>query len=87
MPRAIQVEEFKPRIHIDDKQLPVIKSWEVGRKYKILLEVKQVDKSEREEDGKTLTSGGFEILKAKDATGKKSFSTQAVKEARKGLSE
>ena len=79
------LEEMKPRIHLDNKQLPEVKEWEVGEKYKIMLEVKQVDKSEREIDGKTVISGGFEILKAKDATSRGSFSTGAVKVARKGL--
>lgn len=54
------VSEY-PDFTISDKDLKVIKKWEVGKKYKLLLTVKQLRKSQ---EGKEITAG-FKILVAK----------------------
>lgn len=38
-----------PTIRFDDKQLPEIKDWEVGKEYRIVLTVKQIAKRQGEE--------------------------------------
>ena len=51
-----------PELHIQISQLPAIKDWKVGAKYKILLEVEQLEISK--------SSGGFKILSVTDASDK-----------------
>lgn len=51
-----------PELHIQISQLPAIKDWKVGAKYKILLEVEQLEM--------TKSSGGFKIISVKDASEK-----------------
>ena len=57
---------YYPSFHISSKELPEIKNWEVGRKYRILLETRQVGKREDEEG----ISGDFEIRKIAKGGGK-----------------
>lgn len=55
------VEQYYPSISFTFKELPEAEKWEVGEKYKLLLEVKQVSKNIEEEEGQAC----FEILKIK----------------------
>lgn len=43
-----------PGFHIDDDHLPEVRDWQIGRFYKIVMLVKQVDASEKH-------GAGFEI--------------------------
>ena len=54
------VSEY-PDFTISDKDLKAIKKWVVGKKYKLLLTVKQLRKSQ---EGDTITAG-FKILGVK----------------------
>lgn len=56
-------EEPKPTLHLSVEDLPAIKNWEVGKKYKIALKVKEVSKMQSEDHN----CGIFEIEKAKEA--------------------
>lgn len=77
---------FKPSIHLDEKDLPAIREWEVGQKYVLILEVKQTSKNENEhtEGRKTIKSmsASFEIQKV--STPKKPFNEQTMKDFRNG---
>ena len=55
----VEIEDY-PDFRVKTSVLPAIKEWKVGGKYKITLEVEQLDMSK--------DSGGFKILSAKDAT-------------------
>lgn len=65
--RKVQGEKFNgmpervhfPSIHLNQKQLPEIKDWEVGKNYEIALKVRQTSK--REDDDKKI-SGSFDIV-------------------------
>lgn len=48
---------FPPSFHVSSNQMPEIKKWEVGKKYKLLVEVEQKSKNETEEN----VSAGFDI--------------------------
>lgn len=54
----------KPTFSLTDKDLPEIKEWKVGDKYRILLEVEQVG-ADKDEFDKRLHAR-FRILKAHD---------------------
>lgn len=63
---------FLPSVHLSSKQMPEIRNWEVGKNYKLVIEVNMRSKNEDERDGKTNASGSLEIVgykvlgKAKD---------------------
>ncbi len=73
---------FKPSIHLDEKDLPAIRDWEVGQKYVLILEVEQTGKNINKHDGKKNMSAGFEIQKI--STPKKKFNEQTMEAFRKG---
>jgi len=50
---------------LSSKDLPEIKEWEVGKKYKIVLTVEQTGLNKRDYDDGRLTAD-FKILKAKE---------------------
>lgn len=49
---------MNPMFHVSDKEMPEIKNWEVGNKYKLVIEVEQKSKSEDEMG----VHAGFEIV-------------------------
>jgi hypothetical protein len=53
-------EKYYPSIHLSSKDLKEIKNWEVGKTYKVILEIKQ--KSMSEDADKTI-SASFDIIK------------------------
>ena len=55
----------KPTLTLTVKELPELKEWEVGKKYKILIEVEQVGIN-KDEYGEHGTTGRFKVLKATD---------------------
>jgi hypothetical protein len=45
-------EMYYPHLDLNSKQLPEIKSWKVGQKYMLVLEVKATRKAMNEKEGK-----------------------------------
>ena len=43
---------FYPHLDLDSKQLPEIKDWKVGQKYRLIIEVKATRKAMNEREGK-----------------------------------
>lgn len=48
----LKKEMYYPHLDLDSKQLPEIKSWKVGQKYMLLVEVKATRKAMNEREGK-----------------------------------
>lgn len=62
---------YYPSFHVTNKQIPEIKSWEVGKNYKMVIEVNMRSKSEDERSGSKNASASLEVVayavgKAKD---------------------
>ena len=51
---------YYPSFHLDSKKFPPMKKWEVGKKYKVTIELQMTRKSENE---KKRIDGGFDVLK------------------------
>lgn len=58
---------FPPSFNVVDKQMPEIKNWEVGENYFLVIEVRQVSKTDREGNP---TRSEFDIVRYKALTGK-----------------
>ena len=58
---------YVPSFSVDAEQMPEIKSWKVGGKYRIMIEVEQKSKNEREES----VDASFDILAYKHLPDKK----------------
>ena len=56
-----------PTFYIDANQMPEIKDWEVGKKYRLVVEVEQKSRNERED----MIDGSFEIVAYKHLADKK----------------
>lgn len=71
-PSRMKIEEIPPHIHgVKSSMLPEIRTWDVGGKYRLLIDVEQ--KSLRgTEFGKPVkeVEADFRIISIKDATGK-----------------
>lgn len=50
---------FPPSLHFSGKQVPEIKKWEVGEKYRMIVEVEQTSKNENK-DG--TVSASFDVV-------------------------
>ena len=48
-----------PSFYVSASQMPEIKDWEVGKKYRLMIEVEQKSKNESEDSG---VDASFEIL-------------------------
>lgn len=60
------VSVYPPSFHITDKQMQEIKDWEVGGKYRLVIEIEQTYKSESvKDDGSVAIGGDFNIIKYK----------------------
>lgn len=57
--------EMKPTVYLSKKDLPEIEDWEVGKKYKLVMEVEMVSRNENEYDNKKDLNASFEIEKVK----------------------
>lgn len=76
MGMTAEMPEMKPRIHLSSDEFPEVAKWEVGETYTVLLELKQVRKTE--EDGED-TDVCLEINKLKELPKQKgSFSKDQV---------
>jgi len=76
------MEAVKPSLYLSDKDLPDIKSWKVGNKYKLELVVEQKSYSE---DGQRC-SARFDILKIKpDGDAEEKVEIKGQKEKVKAL--
>lgn len=58
--------EMKPTLQLGEKDLPAIKDWKVGGKYKIVVEVEQtrLSKGEYDFDESSELKASFKVLKA-----------------------
>ena len=71
--------QMKPMIHLTSKDLPDIKKWKIGGKYKVTMALKQTSMSEDDMG----YHASFELIKAKPEK-EESYETEAVKTAIKG---
>lgn len=62
MALEMEVERMNPRIHLGEDMLKQVKSWSVGEKYTIEIEVKMLKKEEELDEP---VEAKFEVLKAK----------------------
>ena len=71
-----EMPKMKPMVSLTSEDLESVSKWEVGESYTVLMELKQVRKSEDEEHG---ARGSFEITKIKELPKTKgSFSKDQV---------
>ena len=49
---------YPPQFDVDDMQMPEIKDWEVGHKYRLIIDIEQTSKNENEDR----VSGNFNII-------------------------
>lgn len=63
-PQGLVDMAMKPMFHITSKDLPEVKDWEVGKNYRIEMEVKQKSKSEHDNDHGVMASFTIEKIKA-----------------------
>lgn len=66
--KVVQVkDEMMPQLYLDDRQLPEIRKWRIGGKYRILLDVEQVGMNAHQEEGKAKdrTAANFRIISIK----------------------
>ncbi len=68
-----------PSFSLTEKDLPAIKNWRVGKKYKLEIEVEQVAMS-KDEYGKSPMEARFKIHKV----GEKEMMNEEEKQGRKG---
>lgn len=55
--------EMKPSIYLTDKDLPVVKKWQLGETYRLVMDVKLTSLSQNQYDDKKRTSASFELQK------------------------
>lgn len=56
-----------PSFHVDTKQMPEIKNWEVGKKYRLVVEVEQTSYHEDDHSsGASFNITAYEILNGKN---------------------
>jgi hypothetical protein len=60
-----QSDDYKPSITFDVKELPEIKDWKIGGKYKLLLDVEEVSMSKDEYEPRL--TARFKVMKVKVA--------------------
>lgn len=62
---------FKPTLSLDQHDLPAIKNWKVGSKYRVMLTVEQISSEKGNEwddsDSKEMRAR-FKVLKAKECS-------------------
>lgn len=77
---ANKKEEGKPRLRLTVEQLPELEKWQVGERYKVLIEIKQLSKHEMDEDEHEMCAD-FEITNIKVLPIKSNFTKDDVKVA------
>lgn len=68
---AGDIQKMPPNLSLDEEDLPEIKKWKVGGKYRILLDVEQVSMSKDHLDNNEIRAS-FNIIKAQPYTEKES---------------
>jgi hypothetical protein len=68
MAKESKEPEYKPTIYFDDKQLPAIKDWEVGKTYVVAMKIKMVSLRLSEHNKRSAT---FEVYGVKTENTKK----------------
>lgn len=58
--------KYYPSISLNEKQLPSVKDWKVGEKYKVILEIKQTGMNLSKDGNKEMASGSFDIVGISD---------------------
>lgn len=51
----------QPTLYLTDKDLPELKTWDIGKTYNLEITVKLISRSEREYDGKKEMTGSFDV--------------------------
>lgn len=66
------MEAMKPHLELTESDLPAIKTWDVGKKYRIEMEVEMTTQRKGEEysSDPSKMSAGFKVLSVKDSGGK-----------------
>lgn len=77
---ANKKQEEKPRLHLSIEQLPEIEKWEVGEKYKVLVEIKQLSKHETDDEEHEMCAD-FEVTHIKVLPISSNFTKDDVKVA------
>ena len=62
------LSEYYPEVSFDEKQLPQIKDWEVGKKYKLELEVEMISKSKSQYDAGEPHRASFKVTSVEEDT-------------------
>ena len=60
-------EEMPATIYLSDKDLPELKRWDVGKSYKVIVEMEQTGKNINEHGSTKRTNGTFEVKSIKVA--------------------
>ena len=58
---------FPPSFHVDSNQMPEVEDWEVGKKYRLIIEVEQKSKHQNDSD---VITGDFDIVAYKNISKK-----------------
>lgn len=74
------IPRMLPSFFLTDKDLPAIRNWQVGKRYKLEIEVEQVSMS-KDEYGKSPLTARLKIHKI----GTKELLSEEEKKARKGI--
>lgn len=60
---AVDIADMKPIVYLSKKDLPAIQKWDVGNKYKLVMEVEMTSKNESQHrDGEERLTANFEVL-------------------------
>lgn len=79
MMKTAEMPVMLPSFTLTEKDLPAIKNWKVGRKYKLAIEVEQVS-MHKDEYGKSPLTARFKIHKV----GENDMMTEEEKKGRMG---
>lgn len=77
--KTVNPDDYPLIVELNEKKLPQIKGWEVGKTYKLILEVEQVG-LDKGYDGNEPIRARFKVLNAKSA-GEIARPTEAAKQA------
>lgn len=61
--KPTEATSYYPEFTLDEKQLPDIKDWEVGKKYNLEIEVEMTGQNKSQHDDPNKLKGSFKITK------------------------
>ncbi len=70
--KSIAIKRMKPTLSLDERDLPAIKNWSVGKRYQIMLTVEQTSMEkgdeyyEEGEGGSKKIHARFKVIKAEE---------------------